>query len=129
MNHANFDETLDVIVDGNSMTPELLVACGYRPSARLTIDEEAMKGVARARLVIDEVVSSGRVVYGISTGFGKFATTIIDKQDLQVNLIRSPCAGVGEPLPPNRVRMMLVLRINVLARGNSGIRPENLRIM
>src|SRR3989338_4088345 len=116
MNHANFDETLDVIVDGNSMTPELLVACGYRPSVRLTIDEEAMKGVARARLVIDEVVSSGRVVYGISTGFGKFATTIIDKQDLeqlQVNLIRSHCAGVGEPLPPNRVRMMLVLRINV----------------
>ena len=61
--------------------------------------------------------------------FGKFATTVIDRQslrELQTNLIRSHAAGVGNPLPPERTRMLLALRINILAKGYSGISLENL---
>ncbi|WAR25105.1 HUTH-like protein [Mya arenaria] len=70
------------------------------------------------------------VVYGITTGFGKFARTVIGKEklvELQENLIRSHAAGVGNPLSPERTRMLLALRINVLAKGYSGISPENLK--
>jgi histidine ammonia-lyase len=132
MNHDTFEERLDVIIDGYTMTPELLTAIGYRNQVRLQLDQDALQRCIRARKVIDDVVAEGRVVYGINTGFGKFASTVVGKEDieqLQVNLIRSHSAGVGDPLPPNRARMMLALRINVLARGNSGIRPETLKIM
>lgn len=64
------------------------------------------------------------VVYGITTGFGNFARTIIDSdklEELQYNLIRSHAAGVGNPLSPEKTRMLLALRINVLAKGYSGI--------
>ncbi|KAJ9579200.1 hypothetical protein L9F63_024692, partial [Diploptera punctata] len=63
-------------------------------------------------------------VYGITTGFGKFARTVIDSdklEELQYNLIRSHAAGVGTPLNPEKTRMLLALRINVLAKGHSGI--------
>lgn len=66
-------------------------------------------------------------MYGINTGFGSFADVVIEPKELthlQYNLIRSHAAGVGEPLPLVRARMLLVLRINVLAKGHSGIRVD-----
>jgi histidine ammonia-lyase len=69
-------------------------------------------------------------VYGVNTGFGNFASVKIDADkvsQLQLNLIRSHCAGVGEPLTPSRTRMVLALRINTLCKGYSGIRSENLQ--
>ena len=72
------------------------------------------------------------MVYGVTTGFGKFARVVIPKADLeqlQVNLIESHCVGVGSPLTPERTRMMLALRINVLCKGYSGISERNLKIM
>ena len=77
-----------------------------------------------SRAVIEKIVKDNRVVYGITTGFGKFARTVIEKEklkELQVNLIRSHAAGVGRALTPERTRMLLALRINVLAKGFSGI--------
>lgn len=71
-------------------------------------------------------------MYGINTGFGKFATVPIEDEKLallQRNLIVSHAAGAGAPLSPERTRMMFTLRINVLAKGYSGIRPETLRRM
>lgn len=129
MNHLLHPELLSVTLDGGNLTPELLVALGYRASTRITISDDAWARVGAARRVVDEIVESGITKYGINTGFGKFATTIIAPQDLsklQVNLIRSHCAGVGDVLSPPRARILMVLRINVLARGNSGIRPETL---
>uniref|UniRef100_A0A8C8CLC9 Histidine ammonia-lyase n=1 Tax=Oncorhynchus tshawytscha TaxID=74940 RepID=A0A8C8CLC9_ONCTS len=72
------------------------------------------------------------VVYGITTGFGKFARTVIPVhklKELQENLVRSHSAGVGNPLSPERTRMLLALRINVLAKGYSGISLETLHRM
>ncbi|CAM4838567.1 unnamed protein product [Rotaria magnacalcarata] len=70
------------------------------------------------------------LVYGVNTGFGSFASTIISDEklaDLQTRLIVSHCVGVGEPLSIERARMMFALRINILAKGYSGISEETLR--
>ena len=66
-------------------------------------------------------------VYGVNTGFGKLASTRISESDLeqlQLNLIRSHSVGVGEPLAPAVVRLMLALKAASLARGASGVREE-----
>ncbi|KYO19138.1 hypothetical protein Y1Q_0017757 [Alligator mississippiensis] len=68
-----------------------------------------------------------RVVYGITTGFGKFARTVIPNsklKELQVNLVCSHSAGVRKPLSPERSRKLLALRINVRAKGYNGIYLE-----
>jgi histidine ammonia-lyase len=79
-----------------------------------------------ARGVIERLVQAGAVVYGVTTGFGALATTPIaaaDVRRLQENLLMSHAAGVGDPLPTDVVRAMLVLRANTLALGHSGCRP------
>ncbi|MCA9322241.1 MAG: histidine ammonia-lyase, partial [Planctomycetes bacterium] len=86
----------------------------------------AAERVARARSFVEDIVNRGQVVYGINTGFGKLANTKIDPdrlQELQRNLILSHASGVGDPLPPDVVRLALLLRANALARGHSGVRP------
>jgi histidine ammonia-lyase len=75
--------------------------------------------------VVDDAVASGRVVYGITTGFGALAGTNIGREQteaLQVNLLRSHATGVGPPLPDEVVRAMLLLRARTLAQGHSGVR-------
>ena len=79
-----------------------------------------------SRRVIASVLESGAVAYGINTGFGKLSDVQIPSDQLaflQLNLVRSHCCGVGEPLQNAEVRAMLLLRANVLAKGYSGVRP------
>ncbi len=79
-----------------------------------------------ARGVVDAAVESGEIVYGITTGFGALASTHIGREeaeDLQYNLIRSHASGVGDPLPDELVRAILLLRARSLAQGHSGVRP------
>ena len=93
-------------------------------SVPLQLTKESLEKVSSARRLIDEIVKENRVVYGITTGFGKFARTVIEKDklaELQENLIRSHAAGVGPSLSPEKTRMLLALRVNVLAKGYSGI--------
>ncbi len=81
--------------------------------------------VARSRQLVDEWVERGEIIYGVTTGFGEFANVNIPREELrqlQQNLLRSHAAGVGEPLAPEVVRAMLLLRANALAKGCSGIR-------
>ena len=83
--------------------------------------------MARSRAVIDALVAEGAVVYGVTTGVGAMADRLIDPADaerLQENLLVSHAAGVGDPLPRDVVRAMLLLRANTLALGFSGARPE-----
>ncbi|HSR41908.1 MAG TPA: histidine ammonia-lyase, partial [Longimicrobiales bacterium] len=82
--------------------------------------------IEAARRVVDRAVEEGRVVYGLTTGFGALAEVVIPVEritELQKNLIRSHAAGVGEPLPEPEVRAIMLLRANVLALGHSGVRP------
>jgi histidine ammonia-lyase len=77
-------------------------------------------------------VREKKVVYGITTGFGNFAHVSIDAADveqLQYNLVTSHAAGVGSPMSLERALSLMVLRINTLAKGHSGVRPETLQHM
>jgi len=93
---------------------------------KVALSPEAFQKMEASRAVIDKIVEEGRVVYGVSTGFGKLANVNIphgELEELQLNLVRSHACGVGEPLPPAEVRAMMLLRADVLAVGLSGTRP------
>ncbi|POI34974.1 hypothetical protein CIB84_001276 [Bambusicola thoracicus] len=118
-----------VEVDGNSLTTRDLVNLG-KGLYKIKLTPEAEAKVKQSREVIERIVKEQTVVYGITTGFGKFARTVIPNSklmELQMNLVRSHSAGVGKPLTPERSRMLLALRINVLAKGYSGISLETLQ--
>ena len=88
--------------------------------------------IRASRRVVEEIVARRAVVYGISTGFGKLADVHIppDKlEQLQVNLVRSHCCGIGRPLSEPEVRAMMLLRANVLTLGFSGIRLEVIQLL
>ena len=97
-----------------------------RGAARVELADEARVRVERARALVDRVVAEKRVVYGITTGFGALAEVVIPPariRELQLNLIRSHAAGVGEPYSREEARAITLLRANVLALGHSGVRP------
>jgi len=112
-------------LDGYSLTPDQLVALS-RGGMALSLAGDAWDSITASRAIIDDIVNKGQVAYGINTGFGLFADVVIEESlldQLQLNLIRSHACGVGESLTKERTRMLLALRINVLARGHSGVRP------
>ena len=120
-----------VLLDGNSLTLELLLDISDN-RAEVTLTPDARRRVERARAVVDRMASGDAPVYGINTGFGALAETPIPRASLgalQVNLLRSHAAGVGEPLPDRAVRASMALRANVLAKGFSGIRLEPLELL
>ncbi|OGO52352.1 MAG: histidine ammonia-lyase [Chloroflexi bacterium RBG_16_70_13] len=97
-----------------------------RHGAAAALDVHARARMQEAREVIERLVAEGAVVYGVTTGFGALADRSIDAADverLQENLLVSHAVGVGEPLPRDVVRAMLLLRANTLALGHSGVRP------
>jgi histidine ammonia-lyase len=98
-----------------------------RDAREVTVADEARERMRASRAVIERLVAEGATVYGVTTGFGDLADVRIDAAqtaELQRNLIRSHAAGVGDPLPADVVRAMLVLRANTLAIGLSGVRVE-----
>ncbi|ESO05074.1 hypothetical protein HELRODRAFT_99395 [Helobdella robusta] len=117
-------------MDGDSLKCEELMELGFGKVA-IQVSKEALVKVQNARsFVEDEILAKNRVTYGINTGFGRFASTVVCKDDLsllQYNLITSTAAGVGSPLSLERTRRMMALRINVLTKGFSGISVRVLR--
>ena len=98
----------------------------HRGGPALAIDAAADAGIAASAAVVQRAAQSSAAVYGVNTGFGKLASTRISEADLatlQLNLIRSHSVGVGAPLQPAVVRLMLALKAASLARGHSGVRP------
>ena len=99
----------------------------YRHDPELLLDESCKTRVDGAAEIVQSAAAGDKAVYGINTGFGKLASTRIAAEQtsqLQRNLILSHCCGVGEPLPINIVRMIMVLKIISLGRGASGVRWE-----
>src|SRR5215204_6184572 len=89
------------------------------------LGNDARVRVEQARQVVQDIVTQGRTVYGVNTGFGKLSDVSIDRADLiqlQLNLVRSHSVGLGDPLSEPEARAMLLLRANVLAAGFSGAR-------
>jgi histidine ammonia-lyase len=108
------------------------VAAVARRGRRVELGAEAADRMRASRAIVDQVVAEGQTVYGVTTGFGDLATIRIEPDqtaELQRNLVRSHAAGVGEPLPVEVVRAMLLLRANALAVGLSGIRPEVVQLL
>lgn len=94
---------------------------------RVALCPSARERVAAARAAVDRLVAGDRPIYGVTTGFGRLADVAVPPaaaEELQVNLVRSHAAGVGNPLPEQEVRAVMLLRANALARGYSGVRPE-----
>lgn len=113
-----------VTLDGHSLSIVDVVAVA-RHNASVSIAPSALVGVAASRRAVEAAIARGDTIYGVNTGFGKLAHVRIPAdqlRQLQVNLIRSHASGVGDPLSPEAVRAMMLLRANVLLRGTSGVR-------
>jgi histidine ammonia-lyase len=114
-----------LVLDGQPLTLAQIesVSLDGRP---VMIAAAAMARVRQSRAQIEEILAAGQTVYGVNTGFGKLSDVRIAPEklaELQVNLVRSHAAGVGQPLSEGESRAMLLLRANVLAKGFSGVRP------
>lgn len=97
----------------------------WRQPVTLSLDESAHAAINDSVACVEAIIAEGRTAYGINTGFGLLAQTRIathDLENLQRSLVLSHAAGVGQPLDDDIVRLMMVLKINSLARGFSGIR-------
>ena len=91
----------------------------------LELDPVCLPAIDAAARAVEQVLADGAPVYGVNTGFGRLASHRINASDLatlQLNLIRSHCVGVGEPLLPSVVRLIIALKVAGLARGHSGVR-------
>ncbi len=113
-----------ILITGNTLTLEDLVAV-CRKDAQVALSEEAKQNILASRQVVDKLVDEDAVVYGITTGFGKFSDVTITQDEcklLQKNLIVTHAVGAGDPFAREVVRGMMLLRVNNLAKGFSGTR-------
>lgn len=124
--------TPTLALTGRSLTITDVVRIARARDATVTLDEAALALLAQSRALVDQAIARGETIYGINTGFGKLANVRIPAGQLdrlQVNLIRSHAAGVGDLLPADVVRAVMILRANVLLRPTSGVRPELVRAL
>lgn len=120
-----------IVLDGNSLTLEDVVAVA-RDNAKVTIAESAEEAVNESRKIIDKIVEEKRVVYGVNTGFGSLCNVSISQDDteqLQENLIRTHSSGFGDPLSEDVVRAIMLIRVNSLVKGYSGIRLSTVKAL
>ncbi|MDZ4195786.1 MAG: histidine ammonia-lyase, partial [Candidatus Izemoplasmatales bacterium] len=120
-----------ITLNGNNLTLEGFVQVA-RYHELVEIDETAKFGIHEAQAYVSKIVSTGKPVYGINTGFGKLSDHSIKQEEaslLQLNLLRSHACGMGDVLSIEVVRGMMVQRINALVKGYSGIRLSTLEKM
>jgi histidine ammonia-lyase len=118
-----------------TMTPGSVPLADWRAvygGAGVRLDPACWPGVAEGAAALVRILARGEPVYGINTGFGKLASVRIGSEELaqlQLNIVLSHAAGVGEPAPAAVVRLMMALKLGSLAQGASGIRPEVLSLL
>lgn len=115
---------MQILITGNSLTLEELAAV-CREDAKVVLSQEAKERIVESRQVVDSLVADGTKVYGITTGFGKFSDVTITNEEcklLQKNLIVTHAVGAGDPFPRDVARGIMLLRVNNLAKGFSGVR-------
>ncbi|MGD7044542.1 histidine ammonia-lyase [Jeotgalibacillus proteolyticus] len=114
-----------IVLDGNSLTLDKVKRI-VLDGEKIQIAQESMAKVIKSRSAVEKIVSTHKITYGINTGFGKFSDVEINKKDvhaLQLHLIRSHACGLGDPFPEIVSKTMIVLRLNALVKGYSGVRP------
>jgi histidine ammonia-lyase len=116
---------MKVVLDGKSLTIDQTHEVA-RNHAAVELAPEAREAVARCRKVAEDLMSSGALIYGVTTGIGELARVAVSGEqgeELQRRIIRSHSAGVGDWFDEDKVRAAMLLRANVLARGYSAVRP------
>jgi histidine ammonia-lyase len=116
---------MTTVIDGSALTIDQVVEVARRHT-EVVVGAGLTERMRPALEVVDGALRDGRVVYGVTTGFGALASARVDTDQaeaLQVSLLRSHAAGVGDPLPDELVRAMLLLRARTLSQGHSGVRP------
>ena len=122
---------MSVVIDGKNLTVGEVISVAA-DGAKVSLSNEAEAAVKKAADYVDRKLSEGAIIYGITTGFGKFSEAYISREEaakLQKNLIVSHACAMGSPLPEKTVRAAMLLRCNALARGNSGITPRTLHTL
>jgi histidine ammonia-lyase len=118
-------------VDGNSLSLDK-IEFFLKENPEIILSKDSLKQINKSRKLVEKWVDNEEVIYGVTTGFGEFANVSISKENirqLQENLILSHAAGCGDNLPPHIVKIMMLLRLNALAKGYSGIRLETLELL
>ncbi len=119
------------ILDGKSLTISNIENIAYKDE-KVTLHPDAKRAIIKSRKLIEQWVYNNEVVYGVTTGFGEFSNVKVDLKNiaqLQENLIFSHAAGTGSYLPKEIVRAMMVLRINALAKGCSGVQLSTIETL
>ena len=122
---------MSIELTGNDLTFDQLYKVALQ-NAAVSLSRVAAERMNASRAVVDRLVASGKTAYGINTGFGKLASVRISTEQvrqLQVNLVRSHCCGVGEALSKPETRAVMLLRANALAKGLSGVKPATVEAL
>lgn len=120
-----------IILDGDSLTIEQLVSVA-RGNSPVDISRKAIERVRNSRISLEKTIAGGGPIYGVNTGFGELQNTGIEPEQagkLQENLVRSTSAGTGESLSRVESRAVMLLRLNTLVKGYSGVRVEVVRLL
>lgn len=130
-------DDIEITLDGETLDPEVVYLIARRIAetslpVSIKISPEAKNKIKAAANFVQKIIEDDKPVYGINTGFGKFAEISIPKDhlcQLQTNLILSHCCGVGAPFDRSLVFCAMLIRLNVLCRGNSGVRWQTVETL
>ena len=125
------DDRAVVVLDGSALTAEDIVYIGVGDK-QVQLQPQALERCRASRDFLEENIAKKRIIYGVNTSFGPMCNKIINDEQieaLQVNLIRSHAAGLGDPLKPYIARAVLAVRLNTLVKGYSGVRLELLELI
>lgn len=114
---------MNLVLNGKDLTIQDIKQF-LKEDGQISISEEALVNVRKSRETVEKIIKNKKTIYGITTGFGLFSDVLIEKEkynDLQVNLIRSHSCGTGKPFPDNVSLIMMVLRLNTMLKGHSGV--------
>ena len=120
---------IELGIDGMKVQDLVAIA---REGSRIRLAKECEERIAKSRRLVERWLLEGRVIYGVTTGFGALSDVVIAPEaagSLQENILLSHSAGVGDLLSEEEVRAMMALRVKDLARGHSGIRIETVRML
>jgi histidine ammonia-lyase len=122
---------MSVKLDGETLTIEKVEDVARR-RAKVALSKKAVENIEKGRAVLEALVASGEAIYGVTTGIGELARIRVSPEmgsELQRRIIYSHAAGTGDIQPEEAVRAAMLLRINTLAKGYSGVRLQNVQIM
>jgi len=115
-----------IILDGSGLTIEKLVRIA-RYNEKVELPDHAIERIKKCRAMLEKKIEAREIMYGVNTGIGEFSEVVLSDEQIeqfQKYLIYNHAAGIGDPAPIEYVRGAMASRVNVLAHGNSGCRPE-----